>query len=76
MIDDIEQLALKLTNVTIDADTDVDVVFTALRHVFVFWMSCVCADCRRQVAQKLEREIPEMLDHANRFAAKSPVTCH
>jgi hypothetical protein len=81
MIKDIEQLAAerlahKLADVTIDAGADVEVVLMALQHVFVFWMSCVCADCRHNIAQKLKREIPLMLDHANRVATKTSVTCH
>jgi hypothetical protein len=74
--DQFERLARKLVDVTIDADADPDLVFTALQEAFTFWMSCVCADCRQQLAQKLERDVPAMLDRANRYAMKSTPTCH
>jgi hypothetical protein len=65
MDDQIEALSRKIATVTIDAGADGDVVFSALQHVFTFWMSRVCPACRRNVARKLKSDVPAMLNRAN-----------
>ena len=67
----IEKLAQEIVDKTIDADAEPDAVFSALMMAFEFWMSCVCGDCRQNVACKLKERIPMMLEHANQFAATS-----
>jgi hypothetical protein len=73
-----EELAQKIAHVTFEAE-DPDVVFDALMEVFIFSMSCVCADCRRNIARKLEADIPAMLTTANKFAemrSSDAPNCH
>ena len=74
------QLEQKINDVIHDADVrDYDVIFSALRDVFTFWMSTVCSECRRDVARKLKADIPAMLNRASQFAAETkddPPACH
>jgi hypothetical protein len=54
----------------IEADTeDLEDVFTALTAVFVFNLSLLCSQCRKDVAHELKRRVPDMLARANREAA-------
>ena len=46
--------------IDLDADDDLNHVFTALAHVFSFYMAVACADCRKNIARKLRKRIPEM----------------
>jgi hypothetical protein len=66
-----DKLARTIAELTIDAEADPETIFEALRLTFTFWMSCVCDDCRQNVAHKLMAEIPVMLEGAKRIAAAS-----
>jgi hypothetical protein len=61
-----------------NAEVTPDVIFTALQTVFVFWMSCLCSDCRCKVANKLKTDIPNMLEGAELTAEQldQRPTCH
>jgi hypothetical protein len=73
-----EELAREITETTINAEVDPDTVFTALEIVFMFWISSLCADCRREVARKSKASIPKMLDRVDRVeTVLGPnTTCH
>jgi hypothetical protein len=73
------RLEQKIIDLTIDDGADPDTIFTALQGAFVFWMSTVCLNCRRDVAKKLRANIPAMLNNANQVAAADKTetpTCH
>jgi hypothetical protein len=75
-----KHLSDQIYEVVKDED-DVDAVFSALVDQLTFHMSLGCPDCRKNIARKLKKEIPLMLAHANRMAAKypyadSPASCH
>jgi hypothetical protein len=70
-LEQIEQLARKIADITVKADADPNVVFSALQSVFTFWMSTVCADCRNDVAHQLKADIPLMVNAASQLAAWS-----
>jgi hypothetical protein len=58
---------------------DPEAVFSALVDQFIFHMSLVCPDCRKNIARKLRKSIPLMLAHANEVAAtydEPPASCH
>ena len=76
--DRIDELARKIVaGIINDDERDYDIIFAALTHVFAFWMSCVCRNCRRDVARKLKADIPAMLNSASQLAAAGkPPTCH
>jgi hypothetical protein len=78
-VERVNQLAQEITDMTTNADTDPDTIFEALQQVFIFWMSIVCANCRRNVARKLTADIPKMIDCADQTAAvggSGKSTCH
>jgi hypothetical protein len=60
------------------------VIFSALRNAIAFQMSNLCPACRRDVAKKFKRDIPEMLKLAEGAAAayarergeEPPPQCH
>jgi hypothetical protein len=64
------QLARKIVDLTLNAEVAPSVIFSALQSAFVFWMSCLCADCRRRVAYKLEDDIDNMLKNAGLAATE------
>jgi hypothetical protein len=57
-------------------------IFTALTAVFVFHLSLLCPQCRKDVAHELRRRVPDMLARANREAAarvregERSIACH
>jgi hypothetical protein len=51
---------------------EIEVIFGALQQMIVFWMSQICCDCRKKVAQKFKRDVPAMLAEADDFAAEHP----
>jgi hypothetical protein len=71
-----EKLMREITDITIDAEADPDMVFAALSGVITFWMSYLCADCRREMAHRLD--MSAMLKAADQAAAKfnNPPLCH
>jgi hypothetical protein len=73
-----ENLARAITEVTLNADVDPNTIFEALQIVFMFWLSCLCDDCRRGIAHRLRTSIPAMLESANRAAEHfdQVPTCH
>jgi hypothetical protein len=72
-----EGLALKIADLTVAAEVRPDIVFSALMNALVFWMSCICPNCRRDFARKLADEIPTMLESADHHAqSPSTPTCH
>jgi hypothetical protein len=77
-VNQVDELSRKFFDVAREANVDKDVAFAALQMVFVYWMACVCPDCRRGIAHKLKADIPRMLETANKGAAMSPEApqCH
>jgi hypothetical protein len=73
-----EELAREITETTLNAEVDPGVIFAALQIVFMFWMSCLCVDCRRNVAHKLEADVSKMLENADTAAEHfdHAPTCH
>jgi hypothetical protein len=73
-----EELAREITEITFNAEVDPDTIFKALQITFVFWMSCLCIDCRRTVADKLRADITKMLEGADKTATTfgNASTCH
>ena len=73
-----EELAREITEITFNAQVDPNTVFDALQAVFVFWMSCICTDCRRNVARKLRADTSRMLECAEQTATMldDASTCH
>src|SRR6516225_8350621 len=45
-----EELAREITEVILDAQVDAETAFRALQGAIMFRMSCLCIDCRRNVA--------------------------
>lgn len=75
----IERLRRKIIDLTVDDGADPDTIFSALQSAFVFWLSIVCRNCRRDIARKLRADIPAMLNNANQLAAADKTetpTCH
>jgi hypothetical protein len=67
----------------IEAETeDREDIFTALTAVFVYHLSLLRPQCRKDVAHELRRRVPDMLARANREAAararegEHTITCH
>jgi hypothetical protein len=70
-------LSEKISNVIInDGGHTVTTALSALQDAFVHFMTRVCPDCRKNIAKKLKRDIPAMLEHANRVAAKRGPLSH
>jgi hypothetical protein len=57
------ELAQKITDIIVDAEVDSETAFMALQAAIMFEMSCLCADCRRDVARKLKANIPKMVEY-------------
>jgi hypothetical protein len=62
--------------ITSDGGHTVPTALSALQDAFVHFMTLVCPDCRKNIARKLKRDVPEMLEHANRVAAKRGPSSH
>jgi hypothetical protein len=63
-----EELAREITEVILDAQVDAETAFRALQGAIMFRMSCLCIDCRRNVARKLKANIPKMVEGADQTA--------
>jgi hypothetical protein len=65
-IDDLVNGIIVVTKEHID---DPEAVITALQLAFVFHMSVVCRDCRKNIGRKLKRDIPGMMAEAAMLAS-------
>jgi hypothetical protein len=80
----VDALCSRIQTAIEDENEDREDIFTALTAVFVFHLSLLCPQCRKDVAHELKRRIPDMLARANREAAArardgdrvTVVTCH
>jgi hypothetical protein len=65
-----EELIREIGEITINADVEPDVIFTALQAVLAFWMSYLCGNCRHDVAHQFKVNVAKMLAvaDANRHA--------
>jgi hypothetical protein len=60
-------LAAKIIEATDEVD-DLNIIFDALVSSIVFYMSTVCHDCRRNMAEGLGQRLPEMVERAYKLA--------
>jgi hypothetical protein len=79
----VDRLCSRIQTAIEHESEDLEDVFSALTAVFVYNLSLLCAQCRKDVARELKRRIPDMLARANREAAAARAhhgalqhTCH
>jgi hypothetical protein len=73
---DVERIERKLLAAIEFGSDDFEDLLTAVVRVFTFHMSLGCPDCRKNIARKLRKAVPEMLADANRLATTSPRAEH
>jgi hypothetical protein len=70
----VEQIEAKLRN-SIDWQNDgIEDVLAALLRVFIFVMASTCSNCRKNIARKLRRSVPDMLSCSNALATRSSLS--
>jgi hypothetical protein len=80
--DRVDALCARIQTAIENESEELEDVFTALTAVFVFNLSLLCPQCRKDVARELKRRVPDMLARANREAAarerdnERTITCH